>query len=928
MKEPMNPSLQAAQNPATAPEQLRRLASHSEAAVRQAVAANPNAPEDVLVRLAAHFPQDVLANPVLDLLMVVNPNFLAEMPEYARNQLLGHPKASEGFARWAVKNGDVSALLSVLRNPNMPLGLIEPLQKHQVFPVAEAAQMHVSLEASPLPNALWWTDAPADTFELRGLVMSGLMPAWLAPRLVREPDTLLRQSLAESPYSTEEVLEALLFDEDEEVRKAARANPKQAAKSLALLEWLEGREGLRLRDSGLEKDVDLTPKPEPLSPSSTPQDLPPLDLLARGHIWMRQLVARHRDCSVDLLERFVTDDDWRVRAAAAQNPKLAVGFLETLARDLDRDVRLAVAARGDIPAKVLERLCADEHPDVREAALVNPRASEGLLDLLQRLQQNDMTLSSSDLERLSQFGNWTGQMVAAHPNVPLTVLQRLAVEGDWNTRIAVARNPQTLPSLLAQMATDHDPEIRQAVAAHLRVPAESLEALATDDQPEVRVRVATSWHTPAALLHKLAHDEHWKVRQAVAANPNIAAELLITLAADPDRDVRQAVADNPNVPEVALELLFVGWFESVGLTLSRKELYCRLMAREASVSADWLSLLSERDEWGRRLAAQHPNTPDFSLWKLAADEDWRVRAALSSNPALSPDLLFKLAQDSDGDVRRGVVAHPQVSDLALDRLATDEQPDIRQQVAKHPSASSFALGFLLGDEDESVRQEASQNPHTPPELKARFARAESADPGLEIEFLESLVVSNVYSRTLAARNPSTPPDLLCQLARDSDWRVRIALAANSSLSDVEIQALASDTDHEVRQTLAKNPKVGQEVLSRLLSDLDENTRLNALRHPELDRRTLETHRARLLVSASRSRYPLNRALALSCAELPLQELLKVRHRTHPEWLVRYALTQNPNTPDAVLEALEQDGNRRVADGARGKRKEGRKGAEQ
>lgn len=920
----MTPSLQAALDPATAPEQLRRLASSPQSEVRRAVAANPNTPEEVLGRLLVHFPEEVLGNPVLDLLLVVNPNLLAELPEFARNSLLGHPGASEGFARWAVKNGEINGLLSVLRNPAAPLELIEPLQRHPVFAVAEAAQMHVGLEASPLPSALWWADAPADTFELRGLVMSGLMPVWLAPRLVREPDVLLRQSLADSPYSTEEVLEALLFDEDEEVRKAARGNARVAAKSVELLRWLEG--GGREEESDGITGVG-TPFPFPLSPSSDPSppppaDFPPFELLAKGHVWMRQLVARHAGCSGELLERFVADDDWRVRAAAAQNPRLGAEFLEALARDLDRDVRLAVAGRRDVPLATLERLCADEHEDVRKAALANPEAPRGLLELLERLQQGDTGLGAGDLERLSRHGHWAGQMVAAHPNAPAPTLERLAQEGDWHTRMAAARNPQAAPDLLALMAADHDPEVRQAVAAHPGVPVGSLGALCADDQPEVRVRVALNPATPASLLYRLARDEHWKVRQAVAANPQAAPDLLTDLAADPDRDVRQAVADNPAAPEAALERLFVGWFEGSGADVSRKELYRRLMGGDPGVGEHVLERLAVGDEWGRRLAARHPNTPDPRLWALASDEDWRVRVALSANPALSPDLLFKLSQDSDGDVRRGVVAHPLASELALDRLAADEQPDIRQQVARHPSASSFALGFLLGDEDESVRQEAARNPRTAPELKARFARAEAADPTLEVEFLEGLAVSNVYSRSLAAQNPATPPDLLRQLVADTDWRVRVALAHNRSLGEAEVQILAVDADHEVRQTLAKNPGVGQEVLSRLLSDLDENTRLNALRHPELDRRTLETHRARLLVSASRSRYPLNRALALSCAELPRQELVKVRHRTYPEWLVRYALTQNPNTPDSVLAELERDGNRRVVNAAKERRRKG------
>ncbi len=154
--------LEEAQNPRTSPERLRMLASRPEAPVRRAVAGNPNTPEEVLLRLAVHFPEAVLGNPVLDLLLLVNANWLAEMPGYARQRLLGCPEAPLHFLRWAVREGDHTALLSVLQNPLAPRDLVEALTNHDLPALAEAARLHVALGACPLEAALGWCGVDMD----------------------------------------------------------------------------------------------------------------------------------------------------------------------------------------------------------------------------------------------------------------------------------------------------------------------------------------------------------------------------------------------------------------------------------------------------------------------------------------------------------------------------------------------------------------------------------------------------------------------------------------------------------------------------------------------------------------------------------------------------------------------------------------------
>ena len=864
------------------PERLRILASHRSVEVRSLVAANPNTPPEVLFLLAVHFPKEFLGNPVLGLLIVVNPNFLAEVSSYTRQRLIAHPNVRKSFLNWAAKNGDEAALLSLTQNPSTPAELIEPLTQHAMPKVAEAAAMHVSLEASVLPQALLFTAQEADTLELRQLALVDLIPGWLAMRLAREADSSLRSGLAGAASTPAEVLSALLLDEDEEVRKAARSNPATPREALDWVERLEGGEG-----------VDV-----------------PLETLALGHSWLRQLVARHPLASAGLLEGFAQHEDWKVRHAVAGNPKLPGAWLEKLGSDSDRDVRQAVASNPATPVRVLERLVGDENEEVRKAAAANPSAPRYILDLFERVQAQDAALQPEELVRMTALSEWGRRLAVSHPNTPPETLERYCTDQDWHTRLAVAKNPQTLPSTLAALVADTDSDVRQAVASHPSTPSWILERLSSDDQPDVRVQVAQNPHTSPQLIAKLSQDENWKVRQAVAASVFTSAEILIKLAGDSDRDVRQAVADNPKVPEEALEPLFSGWFAGLDAPMSLVELYRRATHLQP-LPEELLAKLAGGNDWAKRLAARHPSTPLESLRALASDEEWRVRQAVAANPNLSAEILLQLAQDSDADVRRAVAANPEVPASALERLALDDQNDTRLLVAQHPKASEFILTILLYDEQEDLRQAAGAHPLAPKGAAELYQRAVALDPKLDAVFLERLAAQTVWSRVLAGQNPATPPDVLYQLVQDADWRVRQAVAKNSAALAEVLLTLATDADRDVRIAVGENPKTSAEALLILLNDSDEGIRMLALRHPNFPLGQLGEYRKQLVIKTSRSRYPLNRAAALSTPELPERELLKVKHWASPEWAVRYAVALCPRTSTEILEQLALDGNRLV-----------------
>src|SRR5262249_48757960 len=106
---------QEASNVTTAPERLQELASSWPGyLVRQQIAANPNTPARLLAVLGAGYPEAVLANPVLPLLLLVQPSWLLPGPAQAFLVALARSEAHDDLiARFVhplhVLTGDAGA---------------------------------------------------------------------------------------------------------------------------------------------------------------------------------------------------------------------------------------------------------------------------------------------------------------------------------------------------------------------------------------------------------------------------------------------------------------------------------------------------------------------------------------------------------------------------------------------------------------------------------------------------------------------------------------------------------------------------------------------------------------------------------------------------------------------------------------------------
>lgn len=884
------PALEAS-DPTCAPGRLRRLASHGDPAVRRAVAANPNTPTEALYRLCVRYPDAFLNNPVLELLILENPNLLVDMPAYARSSLLACEDAPIVFLEWAEKWDE--GLLAVLSNPNAPKPMLERLAEHADDRVRDAARLHVNaageLEGEPhqaATEAMSKAMLERDGELIKDLFAVDAVPAWALEVLCKDSDAELRALAASHPDAPQSVLERLALDEEEPVRQRAVAHQN------ASRDWVERYSQLEAMDSRLE-------------PGS-------VENLAGVGAWARKLAARHPSAPLGLIVAFASDEDWRVREAVAQNLRLPADTLEQLSNDTDRDVRAAAASHPEASVAQLERLAGDNDERVRQAVASHPSTPRALIERLERAASNDPKLSALDLEAIAACGEWGRQIAAAHPNVGAEALELLSNDEIWRVRQAAGHNPSATEAMLERLALDSDSDVRGGVAQNPKTPINVLETLALDAHNEVRKLVASNPHASGAMLERLGADDHWTVRQAVAAHANTPDAILAVLARDTDRDVRQAVTDRPELPEMVLETLFAGWFETLEVaTTGLNALYRRALRLDPRLPQDLLEALSGGDDWARLLAAKHPRSPQGTLEKLAGDDDWRVRQAVAQNPNAPEGVLVRLLEDHDADVRTAIASHPRAAPGALEKLAGDAHTGVRTAVLAREDAPQSALETLAGDEEEELRTRAQSHPRVSREVTERYARAESLDASLPPDALEALSLAGAWARGLAARHPNTPQSALERLGMDERWAVRQAIAGNPNAGPALLERLASDSDLDVRRAVAGHPNTPQGALEALLNDAEDGVRRAALGNAGLEPELRASRRRRVIERSTSAKEGLNRAIGLSHPGTPQSELVKSRHLCSLEWLERLALALNPKLPMDGLEKLSRDGNRIV-----------------
>lgn len=91
------------------------------------MAANPNTPTEILLKLGAEFPEQLLSNLVFSLLLLENPNLVEQMPLTTLLSILKLERVPVSFLEWAAGHSNRDVLLAVVKNPNTPRSALERL---------------------------------------------------------------------------------------------------------------------------------------------------------------------------------------------------------------------------------------------------------------------------------------------------------------------------------------------------------------------------------------------------------------------------------------------------------------------------------------------------------------------------------------------------------------------------------------------------------------------------------------------------------------------------------------------------------------------------------------------------------------------------------------------------------------------------------
>jgi PAS domain S-box-containing protein len=140
--------------------------------------------------------------------------------------------------------------------------------------------------------------------------------------------------------------------------------------------------------------------------------------------------------------------------------------------------------------------------------LAKPVTSQKLSVLVKAITELQKDPSGGSDQPHSDEETQVRLVLAVNPHTSVSVLEKLAKDGNPRVRSRVAENPQTPSPVLAQLSSDEDPDVRLSVAENPRVSEPILEALAKDHSEDVRLGIASNPNIPARILRLLLADEN------------------------------------------------------------------------------------------------------------------------------------------------------------------------------------------------------------------------------------------------------------------------------------------------------------------------------------------------------------------------------------------------------------------------------------
>jgi predicted DNA-binding WGR domain protein/3-methyladenine DNA glycosylase AlkC len=874
-----------ARNPKASASLLEKLSHSSDKTTRNHVVMHPNAPKDVLVKLAHQFPADFFKNPAFEWLLIEDPDLMQRIGGNVLGTLLKRPDCPQSFLNWAVKHGTEKERLAVAMNPEASEETLRELVS-QGGDVAEAAMAHEKLAASSssedpvavleeevrkafggycphgtedwrrnlIGPAQWKALSPGAKLEVTSIsnpagyfqreVAVCREQAWIGNvaidvEIVRRPlFSLDKCTPASDLNSPAELLEQLASDPDLKVRREVAKNPRASVKALTIL---------------TADEIEQT----------------------------RQAIAGHPLCSRPLLDQLAADPASGVRSAVAMHPLCSGTLLQKLAADPEPAVRAAVAGNYACPQELFPQLVTDMDVSVRRAMASNPACPVALLEVLAKKKGFGIADALADNMacppeiqkqvgvKVSRRGPGPDVYALRYQPRPVDELRTLATSKNADIRLSVALNPACPPELLEVLAKDKNEGICFAIAKKPSCPpalsADIFENLSRSKNKDVLLAVARLIATPEAirfaayteLLNKLGPQGIKELDDEPLCPPLIREVVRARIW----RQQLQSLAKKYGTQVIVDEAL--GNLDDQQLIAAARQEFASLNCEaDQGDSSDALGLLSRvlnADQAGsilaipiesadnaarhsgysalaiRLLGLHHTHTSPDILAKRSKSTEWQERLAIASNPSCPPNVREKLKNDPHrlvaaaarlGTVRREVIIR-ETSTVDFVVLAIEVINRIRVQT---PLAliglisRSGWRGFVGGRQlFHEHLIEFIEHPACPPEIM----KVLSAD-------------KDYFVRHRVAEHISCPMPVFEMLRQDRDASVRAAVAGNSACPVSMLDVLARSKDSSVLSALAGNPICPSRILEALAKVQDSFVLIAVAANPNCPLAILDT----------------------------------------------------------------------------------------
>nr|BBH94904.1 hypothetical protein KTA_31030 [Thermogemmatispora argillosa] len=609
-----------AANPATPPAVLEQLSRERDLSVRRAVARNPNTSLDLLLELAREFPHEFLANPILPLLNLTQPDFIKQASPQAWLQLLRCEETPLLWLRWLNEDVNLSRIrwfsdetMWALQWHVAIAGEIDEFNKQwqQIASEAVADYERRSSQVGLYPRSF------SSTLVLLALALPDLYP-WLLEGIYQPSDDCWRR-----------LLHACLPRMHQGTReKLAREGPlpvRVETIGLAALPPELLRELAHASEAAIRGAVAANP--------ATPPDLL-LTLLEDTSSEVLSRLAHHPQLPAEALARLVSRAEPEVRQAAASHPALQETERAHLAADASPAVRAAVAAHLPPDSDWFQLLAQDDASEVRAAVAAHPALPPGLIENL---------LSDRSVEVV--------RALASNPRLPAALVEQLCRHPQELIRRCAASHPALTPEALRRLATAsaHDRPLLVGLACNPQTPIDVSTWLAELDDRDIHLALSKQPQLPGPLLERLAarYLREWRRQRAatlaeegaqpieilrsVAAHPATPLTLLEQLLRLNDSEIAIAVATHPQVVAQAQGPIFDYLLETLREEIIKADLPSRLrplLLQRQDLPPALLELFAESGRWVERyLVTQHAAAPATLLETLAHDGNCFVRAA-------------------------------------------------------------------------------------------------------------------------------------------------------------------------------------------------------------------------------------------------------------------------------------------------------------